>query len=485
MLEDEADEDDDVCLACGEETDDTLVICDSCEREFCTLCLAKALGGARVGWKAVQELLACKDPWKCPCCESPTPLKEMIQYIQHEETRAMENRTEDVVVEELMLVHAEYEDTIAKLEKKSEIRQEIMEEVRKEVLDANHVEEEVEKELLEWEHQLLAHCERVAQHESFLQDEIETKFDIDLSRLYEHALGCKPPQLSEEDDPDWVRKANLVLKRRDKELRSRPIMSRPVAKESYDDVEILLDSDDESRPQSMGATQRGGFATTQAPCSVEEFAEAKRLEEMYHPEVLHAKKATEKDDRHETEQEEFEACANGIRSDQKLHVSRQPPRRGRVQNTLTSGTLCEDNRSQTFTSSGTMKDTPESGPDLMMYQKKGTVTNRGSIQEMPSPKGSVEVGEGTKYNASLGSHNKVASKLEITLASPPKMRNEVGKRVIFDPSYLPATLKHILKDHQMEGINFLWKNCFTNDKPGGSILAVSDISYTFILALPH
>uniref|UniRef100_A0A7S3L215 ATP-dependent helicase ATRX n=1 Tax=Amphora coffeiformis TaxID=265554 RepID=A0A7S3L215_9STRA len=472
-LEDAVDENDNICLACGEETDDQLVICDECEREFCTLCLAKAHGGARAGWKAVQELLACEDPWKCPCCESPTAMDELVQCVRREETRATENRTEEIVVEELMRVHSEYQDTIAKLDTKSETREEIMEEIRKEALDVNDIEEEVERELLVWENQLLEHCQRLAQHESFLQDEIETKFDIDLSRLYEHALGCRPPVLSEQDDPDWVRKANLALKRRDKELRSIPSTAKPVPKDSYDDVEVLVDTDDEDRPQSAGAMQRDGFATTQPPCSAEEYAEAKRLEEMSHPEVLHAKKATEKDDRQETEQEEFDASANGIRSDEKLFVAQRQRRRGSAPNTRTPGIFRNNLKTRAVTSSAFNGEAIEADSSLTMDQKKGAVAIQCAKEIhthlLKCSKRPLE--DGTKQKTSLASRDKGVLKSERSPASPSKLRKDAGKKVIFDPSFLPATLKHVLKDHQMEGINFFWKNCFTNDQPGGSILA--------------
>ena len=421
---DDADHNDheDCCHACLDDEGD-LVLCDGCPRQFCTRCLARCYGGGNDGWTYVQTKILGVDgePWKGPCCHVPATLQKLVQDVEREQQLKMANRTVDDILAELQTVHEEHQATLHKLDNEDDMRAELKRELRENSsLDSTELAYEVEKELDAWREEHHTHLQRVEFRESSLQDELERVGEsaIDLGVVYAE-MGMQRAVAPEDDEPDWVKEANRELAIRDMQQKSSkptPFELPDSDEEDYNNVEDLFDDFADEIPLSEATDRRQGFRSDavrqmSAESLARRAARAKAAEEAAHPEVLHAKRKTEKEDLRKTEKEEIEVANRGFRSDVIMPSKRR-------------------------------KRTQTSRP-----KKRSTSTVVVAANARPVPEPPLE--------------QNVAKARTITPPDCP---------VRFDAAFLDESFKSDLKDHQIEGINLMFRNSF-GEHPGGCILA--------------
>jgi SNF2 family DNA or RNA helicase len=162
-------------------------------------------------------------------------------------------------------------------------------------------------------------------------------------------------------------------------------------------------------------------------------AETKMIEEECHPILKTAKKVTEKADRAACQEEEIAVSNRGFRSDEKFFVqTRRKANTRRKQDTRSS-------------------------------RDKNGVASRSSLENRVNSASSKSI---------AGSNAQMTSEFD----SPPIAVTKKGTKSTcakFNLTSLPTTLLEALKPHQLEGISFMYDNCFGNGSvsPGGCVLA--------------
>jgi hypothetical protein len=124
-------EEDTFCCSCGDPEDevDMLFLCDeeNCQRAICDTCVEQAFGEA-VG--IVERLSKNSNPWKCCCCNPPPPLKELQDHLKELKERPTNNKkTVDELLVELECVEKKKRGCLERLDSEDEMRREIVREV--------------------------------------------------------------------------------------------------------------------------------------------------------------------------------------------------------------------------------------------------------------------------------------------------------------------------------------------------------------------
>jgi hypothetical protein len=467
--------DEEVCRGCAK-TKDILLVCDTCEMDFCLVCLAKVHGGGQKGWKHVQTLMRSEETWECPVCQPPKILEELLAFLrQQQPEEADEERTAEIALDELSRLHSAVNMAQEKLDNIEPYRADIEEELGTKITDPTKLQTAVEEELSSWEEEVKRHLYRVQANESNLQDELVSKHGFDLSIVYERGLLEGRPVL-QQGNPDWVQKADQELEAFYREKsQALPTDQREDTSDSeetlYEDVEELVIEDG----VRMSPQRRTGYESKSKP-SEKRLQRAMESEDTDHPELMHAPKATESDDLEETKREEETVSKHRIRRDQKVMVERRRrPRR------LSNSQTHESRRTVDGARAATAGQRPSLEASSSNEQIDGapvSETCRGA-KDMSAgyekvkkriPVVSVSPSSaGTTVFTSSSRGRWDSSALtgdDTTVAAPGRADHKK-----FDPSMLHPELKDVLKKHQVEGIEFMWRNCFEDEISGGCVLA--------------
>lgn len=437
--------DEDTCTLCARDHFD-LVLCDTCDLQCCVRCLSKANGGGILGWERTQQCVQSNDPWRCPCCDPPASLVVLVESVKDEKAQQEPNRNDLVVLEELQTLEHNLEITDADLEKKDEQRAQIEKEFGERGLSPTDLQQVVDEELENWESQLKEHHVRLSDHIALLQDCLETTYGIDLSLLYRDCIQ-RTASNKEDENASWVLAAEREI--RDRESKRRPIPPLPhhLDRDHYSDVEEIDDLDDEKgltpKPPPEEGRETGFESKTGMDLTVEKLVEALRFEDEAHPEIRgRARKTTEAGDRVMTERDISVAIKTRVRSDIKMMVqSRRKLGREQGGGSSNRGETRKQDDSKPKADSHNVSRGPVVKP---IQQKSGTVAQQQKKRIAPT---SIQ-GDAA--------------------AAPEK---GCAKRIPFKGDFLPKELKAVLKDHQIEGIHTMWRNCFDSDEKGGCILA--------------
>ena len=483
------DDDDDVCMGCANDDCDELVLCDDCNRGYCARCLAQAHGGGIEGWEFVHaEILQQSNhdaPWSCPACSPPAALTELVKIVEQQQQRQQDplHRTEEQVWEELQRVHAAYQEALEILDSPERQHQQ-QNEIRSEIIQSNYfmkaeeLQQTVEQEFTAWRDEWEAHAHRVQDHEAILQDEMQTRFNVDLAALYETGFGHEAPKVQNQIDPEWVQQANLALMQRDVQRQAVPAFTMALQEEDYQDVEVLVDSsEDEDNTHNHlaypGAQYRQGFASVQPALPPEYIRQVQKAEEEAHPELKKCLKSTEDTDLAETQREELSAANQGLRADQRIIVQQRQRRRSDKKKVATKAKPHVNHNSVPANNKGGKH---SKGPVVTSATAENSMDMSGAVDLDVINRTLVQTPHQvkTKKRATLVSVSnetpaKPRAKLLPVNSAIPAGRAAPTKKIRFDPAFLPHL--DILKDHQIEGIKVIWDNFFTNKKPGGVILA--------------
>lgn len=451
----EVQQDEDACMGCGAESEVEVVLCDACDMQFCLQCLSKAHGGGTTGWEHTQRIVQSDDSWKCPCCEPPESLVALVESIKDEQTQREQNRTEAVVLEELQQLEHNLASTDSTLETRDEVRAQIMQEYGEKGLSPAELQECIEEELESWGLQQRKHYDRLLDAVAHLQEELETMFDFDLSQVYQHGIE-HPTFKKDEENADWKIAADREIQAREIERAAVPNENDPEDYETdYENgAEDLVDSEDESAlplNPPLAAKRLTGFETkSRIRYSAQRIAELKRKEEENIPQLREQlKKTTELVDMAETKLEEG-ISKSRVHSDLKLLVQSRRQRRTATREVANRKSVPQKQDSKPTNTS--LSTTGVTAKNLRL----GKTTN---VQDAP------------KVGAAAHRKKRVTpvSVREVARAAP--QLPSTTTKPTFKLGFLPDELKVVLKDHQIEGIQTMWKNCFEMDKPGGMILA--------------
>jgi hypothetical protein len=475
----EEDADDDVCRGCAQ-SKETLLVCDTCDTQFCLVCVAKVHGGGKKGWEHVQTLLRSEETWECPVCQPPKILQELVAFLQQQQQEASEDeRTAEIALDELSRLHSAVLTAQDKLDNIEPYRAEFEEEIRTKITDPTKLEAAVEEEIATWVEEVKRHLYRVQSNESNLQDEVEAKHGLDLSVVYERGLDeCRP--VLQQENPEWVQKADRELEAfYDKQSQILPTDQREEASDSeeslYEDVEELVMEDG----ANMSPRRRTGYESN-SKLSLKKLQKAMEAEDTVHPELKHAPKATESDDREETQREEETVSKHRIRRDQKVMVERRRRRiRGRSDSQTHDNQRPVDaakassarQRASLERSHGNSKIDGDPVSQTCRGVKDVAICNDKEKKRIPVVSVRREVtksaGSTVLTSSSRGRCDSLLMTDDDTAATAPEGANHKK----FDISLLDPKVKDVLKKHQVEGIEFMWRNCFEDVSSGGCVLA--------------
>jgi hypothetical protein len=199
------------CSGCGEETE-TSFLCDNvvqslvCQNEFCFECVEKAGLDPAV-------LQASADEWHCLACK-PTPILQALS-VSDPTAAALSERAIEEILQELKVAEEKKKECEEALEDANvQLRyQEILHELKETVPDSE-LGEAVLEELNTWEELQLRHDARLGDFIARLQDELEGR-GLDLATVYysEDYFSLPTPTLPDVA-PDWVQAADRVVDQR-------------------------------------------------------------------------------------------------------------------------------------------------------------------------------------------------------------------------------------------------------------------------------
>lgn len=227
----EEEEEEQACSGCGglegEENGDTgtcietLFLCDECPRAFCQQCVAQCHGGGSRGAKQAKDLQASDDKWSCPFCLPPKPLSTLQTYMQkraeREEGVSKElDRTVETILSELQKVEQERRECDHQLS--PAILRQKEAEVRSEMLSMSNIMKDVDiavqEELEAWQKSWARHDQRLGDRVLSLQEEIESRGES-LAAVYAAIQqGNDTDQDQSDSEPEWKKAADAEIQRR-------------------------------------------------------------------------------------------------------------------------------------------------------------------------------------------------------------------------------------------------------------------------------
>ncbi|CAB9508961.1 ISWI chromatin-remodeling complex ATPase ISW2 [Seminavis robusta] len=293
---------DDICHGCAEPAD-TMFLCDRCPRQFCSTCVAQANGGGDKGLKFADQLAEEEDDWMCLMCGPEPELEELQQGLDQKSTAttvdqlsqdsadvdSSPKRSVDEILKELDCVEAEqracekWDDPAFLAAKRLEISREYERENPHSSADevAKFEEGEIKRLIKEWG----KHDARLGDMATSLQEELEVGHKLDLAKVYrkyfsEEGFTDQNAGEGEEVDPEWKRKADEEIRRRDKAQPPQPIPNilspRKYEQDTYVDLEDLMTkAEDEQDRSTLGE----GFRSTSERPSQRQIEMALKMED--------------------------------------------------------------------------------------------------------------------------------------------------------------------------------------------------------------
>ena len=270
------------CAGCSAPEDDVdvlLLLCDyptndgatkktTCDRAFCLDCVAKAEGR-----HAAAGVVQANDPWHCYVCQ-PTKRIQKLQRSLDDDNDATATlrhpRTIETALDELEAVEEEKKRCEQELDynvanKAQQFRSNLLSQTAAAAEMVATTSEELEEQVAEavqiWQDDWHRHHVRLSDRIARLLDELDADFSLSAAMCYNYIQTGKFDQaqvIADEDDndddkePDWVQAANKVVNKRIKERGMQepwnPLCREMYKLEFYDDVEELgstgLEDDD-------------------------------------------------------------------------------------------------------------------------------------------------------------------------------------------------------------------------------------------------
>jgi hypothetical protein len=454
-----------LCAGCGAEEADTLFLCDNneqvCNRAFCWNCVAKANGGGLQGIKQTISLQHANEPWKCPACE-PTATLLAIRVPEEDQHVQREKRTLEDIVDELAIAEVKKKECLELLENEDTLRTDIRDELSSGGLTIHELENEVESETLLWRSEQLNHCARLDDFITSLQDELELNHQVHMADVYNNLLTLQSTSVDSSLDNDWVRQADEANDMRDARER-RALLGAPVTtilppsayeEEHYVDV-VELDSviHSETEANITPDTRLGWRALTRptkGQILLAKTEEDRRVAEMQ----VHIRSLKDAQDFGLTLEENQAASLDGLDGISRIRrdTSWFPERKNRTRKSGTDASLL-------------VRQCSSAGADVSSPERFRS--------EVSAPSSSVRRKKRTKLsymkNCLRGPY----------LSDTPERNQSSAVSLLTDPS-------KALKEHQLEGVRFIWRNTFSdirlddgisdNSVVGGCILAHNMVS---------
>jgi hypothetical protein len=348
------------CSGCGMHEDDlaaddlSLLLCDKneCRRAMCTTCVAQAHGGGRQGQQAVRLLILQDDndnnnnndddasKWHCPICHPPVPLQALQQHLVQlpiPMSEAPERSLEDIL-QELQVVEEKKQECDVADQKVEQVRQEIRRDLMSpgdgggdESIGNKELEELVHKGVEEWQECMLQHEQRLSDMVSSLHDELGLNHDIDLKGWYESMGYISKDSSSGSSEPLWKREADKDIAIRDRARKRQEESSQKKHNPVYDldvpeEIEDLGSLPDEKETNSDSEEYTSQWRHCQDRATKESIEKALKIEdeELAKLHIKVESRIEDKDDIREIQKEEqttSHASAGGrVRRDHVQHV---------------------------------------------------------------------------------------------------------------------------------------------------------------------
>lgn len=481
------------CAGCAASEDqaDTLFFCDNekaaCQRAFCFDCVAKAHGGGVVGVDAARELEQDDELWHCPACSPPTQLLELRQRVARNTDDERNQLTRDLDFLLGQLDQAEQEKKWCELELNTDLEEkanEFRRDLRAEdvTLTVDELEEQVQEAVRVWYEDLQWHESRVADFISGLLDELDAEHSFTAKMCY-MALGeGAPGQFDEEQNaPVWVQAADKEVDERMRERGKGPVFNplgdAAYEEENFDDVEDL-------GPENLADDEtlllRSGWNMQQRP-TARKVEIALRNEEMMRVRVR--KVVTDAQDKEE------------ILEDKRLAVARHVA--GAIRNEFgslgsTQGTLTSIQSRCPITLSGGQSQgngrtqrSPAAENRVILNEKSSTFSKKSRTVSLSLSTDAQETGAIAAHGHDaipVSAHTAPSiSASSLVLCDAAGERNGDGLTPVRTVA-VASQLSMILKPHQVEGVQFMWRNSFVDlaynqegkiDQCGGCVLAHS------------
>lgn len=207
------------------------LICDFCPRTFCILCLSRIYGGGKGGWNTLMKILNDDKPWKCIHCEDPPLLQVMRKHLQdkasgkgdspEENTSSKDSESQLAqLINDLNNVEdaKEYACSMLENEVKEKMVSEILTQSKTDNTAANQpTDKEVDDVYSEWSKEWEDHYHRIEDTITNLQEHMEV-LGLDLDAFYKYRnSAASTSQESQESDPSWKHQADAELDKRDME----------------------------------------------------------------------------------------------------------------------------------------------------------------------------------------------------------------------------------------------------------------------------
>lgn len=515
-----------ICTGCGLVSDDEddndcgmVFLCDFCPHSFCDRCVVQAYGYRDI----VNTLQQTGDgePWHCLLCQPPDALKTLQEQLQkqqqHQQKRRLQQKLDDTDGSDDEDSHVAGEDEASSQNgnderpyrrqrrgrKRKRHRQDLFpsrsiedvigelavaEDKKKQCLQAmdtfdplikrairtelytkqglrgSVLQETLREESELWMKEQQDHLYRLNDFIATLQDELEVVHDVDIAYCYNDILKLR--ETIPKNIPDWVRAADeeIAARKKNEPLPDSDFLD-PSAydEECYDDVvEIAgIDDDDDDmdndHARDAGYIHRQGWSRRSKPRKEQirqaYEAEQERVASLQIPKI---RTIHEQQDRQECVKEiEEVTCLPGkmmIRSKRRVATTRD-------RDTNHSTTLGSASPSMHANELRTPSSSSKNRNSDKLDKSKGHEQDPVFLCDTEE--------EEEKEDSSC--HNKLVSsfanryKSDLVLSSRPLVF--VDQRLVKD-----------LKPHQVEGVKFLWRNCFSDlgDEPGdlgGCILA--------------
>lgn len=483
------------CHGCAEMDPGTLLLCDTCPRSFCLQCVAQAHGGGVAGMKRAQEAATEDDDtalWQCPFCQPPAPLQQLQKELdesnngdtatvgtsamsqqQQQQQGQADHRTTDKIINDLIreLDCVEAKKKACEAWDSPEQMASKRDEFQQELAAANphatkeELENLVETEVQNWIKVFTEHDERLGDMAASLQEELQA-LGVDLSRCYDRCLGMGMDE--EEAEPSWKQDADRAVDKLHKENKNPQNPSDPsVYRLEFTENAIDLctretDCDPDSYPHSYDA---GGWRQTGIRPTEEDVDEAERCEkemrERKHIKINIQECVDELHDKETEQEEELKISQRGtggvsrIRRDKWVAALQgRQKRKSRPANVHYS---TNTNNSGVFASSKNDNEQMFASPSIKAKKRPFTATSPKNPFDLTSDDSPIFP---KKRSIPLSSLDRGAEKTFANsnlILSLPSYHNRKTKKIA-----VAVELEKLLKPHQKEGIQFIWKNAFAD-----------------------
>lgn len=486
------------CAGCAVSEDDggTFFLCDNntceaaaCKRAFCFTCVAKAHGGGLAGVRAARKIEAdgADEPWHCPACSPPVELVELRERVAQDldDQRDRVQRDADFLLGQLSRAEEEKQRCDEELDtdpehKATELRNDLLEQDPS--LGGDELDELVRESIEIWQEDWKLHESRVSDFIYGLLDELDAEHSFTPAMCFTAIGVVMPGQTTGGQAPDWVGAADEEVDERMRERENGPAIN-PLPDEAYEEDDFLDVEDlgpDDLADDYATLSLRTGFKSKNARPTERKVQAALLNEERLQVHVRAV--VNDSQDRDEILKDKRLAVSGAIRNDwlrpRSTPRSRDPAllARSDIPVTAYSPGIASTDRSP-----GTAKRSMTGWPDSLNLKKPRVTTalpfSSAASENEETLHVNDQVAHTVAVSAPVADGIKTGSPLVLCDAS----QNVDGVSPIRTVAVASQLAKQ-LKPHQAEGVEFMWRNSFSDfahtyegsaKDSGGCILAHS------------